>query len=279
AQRARYQQQLRLEPAFRARLREERKTVEETILRLRNDSTAAFAAWYRRHITVESIEEIIRSRRYTRKDAQTFLPGNVNDRIYSYIQKRLQADAEELTASVAAYLDVFQEGARNLTAIHLPAARVAFDARGAFAGGLASASVLGALALWAGSMGNLGGYILVTKGVSVLSTLGVSIAGGTAAAVSTVAALGGPATLALGLALTVGLAVKTVFGEQWQTRMARQLFKQMEKERVAERYQEVISKFWDDTAAAWRQAANAAEEAFDRELQRIDRLLAEDNTD
>lgn len=279
AQRTRYEQQRQLEPAFRARLREERKTVEETIARLRNDGTAAFAAWYRRHVTVEAIEDIIRTRRYTRKDAQTFLPGNVNDMIYAFIQKRLQADAEELAGSVTAYLDVFEEGARNLVTIDLPAARVAFDARGAFAGGLASASVLGALALWAGSMGNLGGYILVAKGVSVLSSLGVSIAGGTAAAVSAVAALGGPATLALGLALTVGLAVKSIFGDQWQTRMARQLIKQMEKERVAERYQEVIAAFWDDTADAWRQAADAAEKAFGRELERIGRLLAEDNTD
>lgn len=77
----------------------------------------------------------------------------------------------------------------------------------------------------------------------------------------------------------VGLAVKGIFGEKWQTRMAKHLHKQMGQERVAERYQDVIATFWDDTAAAWKRAADAAEQAFEAELERMGRLLAEEDPD
>lgn len=58
---------------------------------------------------------------------------------------------------------------------------------------------LGGLGLWAATVGNLGGYILVAKGVSLLSALGISV-GGTAAAASFVAAIGGPITIGIALA-------------------------------------------------------------------------------
>src|SRR5690606_5073965 len=251
-QKAVYEELRRQEPAFRARLEQQRKLVTEKIERAQTTTLSEFQDWYAREITPTTIEDIIRRRNYRRKEAEQFLAGNVNDIIYGYVEKRLEVASKSLQKDVERYIKPFEDGVKLATSVKLPSAKVPFDVRGAFLGGLSSASVLGGLALWAGTMGNLGGYILVAKGVSLLSALGISISGGTAAAVSAVAALGGPVTLAVGLAVGIGAAVMGIFGERWQIRMARRLYKQMEREGVLGKYENVIVTFWKNTGEAFR---------------------------
>ena len=57
---------------------------------------------------------------------------------------------------------------------------VHFYATRAFAAGLTGLATIGGLAFWASTLGNLGAYILLAKGVSLLAALGISV-GGTAA--------------------------------------------------------------------------------------------------
>ncbi|MFM6395585.1 MAG: DNA-binding protein, partial [Planktothrix sp.] len=100
---------------------------------------------------------------------------------------------------------------------------IPFDTKGAFLGGIAGLGAYGALAAWAASLGNLGGYILVAKLVSLLSALGISIGGGTAAVISFVATIGGPLTLGIALSVALASLIFGLFGEAWQSCFAKRL--------------------------------------------------------
>lgn len=127
-----------------------------------------------------------------------------------------------------------------------------FDAKRAFAAGLAGVGTYGALTLWAtivAAGSNLGGYILLAKVVSVLSSIGISL-GGTSAVAAAVAAIGGPVTLIVGLS---ALAVLSVFGINqtiWKKRFAKDLNEAYKKENYQGKYIEQINVYWNETIEA-----------------------------
>ncbi len=91
----------------------------------------------------------------------------------------------------------------------------AFNATRAFAGGLSGAAAYGALAAWAATCGNLGGYVLVAKAVSVLASIGIHV-GGTAAVISAVSAIGGPITLGIAIAAIAAVTAILALGGTWK---------------------------------------------------------------
>lgn len=137
-----------------------------------------------------------------------------------------------------------------------------FDFERAFAAGLTGVGAYGALAVWSAVVAggsNLGGYILVSKVVSVLSSIGISL-GGTSAVASAVAAIGGPVTIGLALA---GIAAIGAFGflsGSWKKRLAKNIISKYETGRVKERYIEEIDKYWNDTLIALDQCLDSLEE-------------------
>lgn len=84
-----------------------------------------------------------------------------------------------------------------------------FDVKGTFAGGLAGVAAYGALAMWAAGLGNLGAYILVAKGVSLLAAMGISV-GGTAAGISAISLIGGPVVVAIGIAALIAIVISWI---------------------------------------------------------------------
>ena len=116
---------------------------------------------------------------------------------------------------------------------------------------------MGALGAWAATLGNLGGYVIVAKTVSALSTVGISFAGGTAGAATLVAALGGPITLALGMAVAVGAFFSWLFGESWERRLAKKIKDVYKKKDVLSKNEDIINAFWQETQTAFKKGANS----------------------
>ena len=121
---------------------------------------------------------------------------------------------------------------------------IPFDAQGAFAGGLAAAGTLGALACGLRQW-EFGGYILVAKFASVLSIAGLGI--GSSGLVSLVAAIGGPVTIAVGLAAVLAVGIWKWFGEDWQKRLAKQIAKKLQQEKLLEKIEIKANAFWDSS--------------------------------
>ena len=163
----------------------------------------------------------IKQHRIARKDAKTVIPAllsrELDERIHAYLTK----ESEAFAALVNAYVDEFKHidfEFGNGERIRIP-----FNAEGAFLGGLAGLLSVGALSVWAASLGNLGAYIIVAKFVSLLSALGISISGGTATAAAFVASIGGPVTIAVGIVAITALAGWRLFGDSWEERLATKL--------------------------------------------------------
>src|SRR5699024_7974149 len=117
-----------------------------------------------------------------------------------------------------------------------------------FASGLAGVGSYGALALYMSSLGNLGGYILVAKGVSVLAGFGIAT-GGTAAAISTVSALGGPIGIAIGAGLATALISKSLLGIGWKQSLAKQIRKTAKNKGIPE-INDMNEALWEETREA-----------------------------
>lgn len=91
-----------------------------------------------------------------------------------------------------------------------------------------SAATLGALSVLASSAGNLGGYILVTQSVGLLSTIGVdfTVFGGTAGVVALTSAIGGPIVWGIIIASVVGMSIFGILNSNgWKTKLAKDIIK------------------------------------------------------
>ena len=147
-----------------------------------------------------------------------------------------------------------------------------FDFKSAFIGGLAGVATLGGLAFWASTLGNLGAYILVAKGVSVLSALGISIAGGTATATAFVASIGGPITLGIAAAILVGLAIWGIFsGSSWKKKIAEKIIKEFNKNIY--KYDNAITQYWNDTESGFNVAKDKMEEEWQNYINNLEKEL------
>jgi len=129
------------------------------------------------------------------------------------------------------------------------------------------------LALWASTLGNLAGYIIVAKGVSLLSAIGISL-GGTAAVMPFVAAIGGPITLFIVAAILVTGIFFGILSGGWQKSVAKKLVKEYDKSNALKQYEGFISKFWlEDTTTAFNTAADAMEDEWLRLIENHKDLL------
>src|SRR5690606_33432485 len=109
----------------------------------------------------------------------------------------------------------------------------------------------GGLTFYMSTLGNLGGYILVTKAVGVLSAMGISVGGG-AAAVTAISAIGGPVTLVIGLAITGAIITYSISGVGWKKSLAKATNKQFEKANAVSKYEEVLSEYWKETILGFK---------------------------
>jgi len=231
-------------------------------------------------VSPEHVELIIH-RRYgnDKKAAQEHALGAVVDIVQSTIAAEVDRRAQGVARMVEKYLGRYADDAAVLTRPDgRHAVPIAFDARGAFLGGMAGLTTLGALGVWAASLGNLGGYIIVAKVASLLATLGIEI-GGSAALVSFVAAMGGPVTWAIGIALAVGGLIAAVFGDSWQRRLSRKVVEAIAQKKVHGQFAHGIHSYWHDTLHSFNHASAFVEHEYQKQLTQLRDVIARGATD
>lgn len=263
------------EPRRKARHKKEVKRIEGEIAKFKDRDLKNLRVVFKRETKVDKLETMIKDRYENKKDAQKYASAYVLENI----QAETQGVRESLIGKTSNLVETFLEDYSVKIGKFSDAGIgefATFDAKGAFVGGLASLTTLGALGVWASTLGNLGGYIIVAKGVSALSALGISFGatGGTAGVMALVAPLGGPITLALGVAVAVGALSGWLFGDRWQRRLAKKIKGVFDKENVLSKIEGTINSFWDDTLKAFRAAAKSLDEQCINQLEELEVAFA-----
>ncbi|MFS0871062.1 MULTISPECIES: dynamin family protein [Paenibacillus] len=235
-------------------------------------NTLEIKLWEKETITEKYIINLINEKNYDKKQAKEYLLSNISDLYYAKMQEILKGSASEFNTMLTQFFKDVEKKANSLSKISVGNVQIPFDFKGALAGGIAGASVLGGLGLWAATVGNLGGYILVAKGVSLLSALGISV-GGTAAAASFVAMIGGPITIGIALAIGAFAIVTSLFGDGWKKRLAKEVIKTLEKEKVINSYSDAITKFWDDSKIGLNEVVEGILQKIEEHLDNLKTII------
>ncbi|MDM3862325.1 MAG: dynamin family protein [Aphanizomenon gracile PMC644.10] len=245
-----------------------RDYVLKLINNLKKDTHSSFKEYTNKILTVDAVEGIIRNQYDDKKEAKEGISGYLIEKIQSDLGQTIKSNSDKLTPAVEDFLGSYQEALLKLPNFDI-SMEIPFDTKGAFLGGLAGLGSIGALSVWAAALGNLGGYILVAKLVSLLSALGISIGGGTAAVIAFVAAIGGPIVLGIGIAAALASLAWSLFGESWQKRLAKQTVKYFQEQNINDKFANGIDEFWKDTTKGFNQGADAVEKDWQRYLDHL----------
>lgn len=248
----------------------EREEVHELIDKLERKSHYRVEEVFDHTLRAGEIEEMIRKNFESKSEAKDSAPALVVEEIEAKVEEKIEPLNDELTEKIEGYLSTVAE--LSIQADGDEQIAVPFDARGTFAGGLASVGTAGALTAWASTLGNLGGYAIVAQGVGALSALGISISGGAAAATAWAAAMGGPVALGAAVAGVAGLAGWRLLAKDWQERLAAKIEKYYKEEGLEKEFQACIEEYWDNTREAFDAGADAVEKEFRKHLDRLEQL-------
>lgn len=253
---------LEREPQRRHETDAQHHHIEQLIDTLRTSSIDAASAIYHRQVNTDAIEGMIRERFTSKRNAQRYAPTAVLDALESQIEQAVQQRAEHFAGELDAFLGHYNSsvGAANAQ----QGTSFDFDARAVFVSALGGIGTLGALSAWAAFVAggsNLGGYILVAKIASLLSSLGITL-GGTATVIQLVAATGGPVTWGIAASVIAGAGIAAATGDDWETKLARQITKKLTKAGAWDQIEQGIHQFWDDTLTGFRQASDELERHF-----------------
>lgn len=211
-------------------------------------------------LSEEHILGVIDRKKYKcKKDHMQALCSYINSEMEDAFKTVLTDESLRFSKEVEDYIKDFSQICKTGSVSVSSSGAEYFNAKRAFASGLTGAATLGGLAFWASTLGNLGGYILVAKGVSVLSALGISIAGGTATAVSAVSALGGPIVLGVALALVAAIGMFGIISGNWEKKAAKKIRQAYSEQNASGQYGQAIDKYWSDTEKSFRTASDKME--------------------
>ncbi|OCQ89056.1 DNA-binding protein [Nostoc sp. MBR 210] len=249
-----------------------RKSVLNRIDELKRNTKISFQEYFNKTLSTDSVEAIIRTHYDFEKEAKEYLPSYLIEKLQNYLEDVIKSNAEDFKTEIDTFLGGYQnykEEYQNYKNWNFD-----FDSYGAFfTGAFAGLGSFGALAVWAlANLGGFGGYILIAKFVSFLSALGIGFgfSGGTAGIMAFVASIGGPIVLGIGLsvgiAITVAGVVWSFLTESWQKRLAKQIVKCFNEQKVCEKFIEGIDQFWQDTATSFEKGADAVESEWQKYL-------------
>ena len=233
----------------RPKAKKEIKAIKESINKKINSSSknciSDFDDWWTENITPPKVSREIENRNYNRKEATERIGGIIMGNIQDSYQSICEENFNKVKPDIGKLFKEYENQAEFLAIKDPEGQNIPFDYQGLLKGAFGAASVLGGLTIWASTLGNLGWYIIASKGVSLLSAIGIST-GGTAAATAFLATIGGPITVAAGIAIAIAIGIKSLFGESWQKRLSKQLYKIMKQEGIKNKSKKVINKFWED---------------------------------
>lgn len=245
-----------------------KQKIFDQIDQFKQETTIDFIEKYNQTINKENIINLIENNDWKkRKEDMELLCQKISNILNEACSTITLQYSEKFKDLINQYIDDFKTGTHlNLLETEINES-AGFDFKASFAGGLVGLAVYGALALWAASLGNLGAYILVAKGVSLLAALGISF-GGTAAAISAISAIGGPIVVAVGFAVLIAVAVYTMV-VNWKDDIAKKIVKEYDKQKVLEKYKVGIAKYWDDTKLAFISASDNMEKEYKEYLEEL----------
>lgn len=233
-----------------------------------NESQALISKTFADRTSVLAIEALIEHRYKDKKEAQQLAASYLVDSIQKSINDGVKVKANELGEEIDVFLDGYGPAIDKAA---LQAGGWDFNARVAFMSAMSGIGTIGALAAWASiaaAGSNLGAYILIGQVVGWLSSIGISL-GGAGTVMTFVSAIGGPITLGIAAAIGVVLAVFALFGDSWQTKLAKKIHEGLVKQRGEKKMSEGVAKYWADTKNAFEIAVTKTEEAYQNKLESL----------
>ena len=257
------------EPTRQREFQNTRKSVISDISKYKAESIDEISNYYYNTINVDNLVSEMENRNVTKdkKDLEVFssyVSSSLQDKTNSILKKK----SEKVAKSINGFLTAFETNTVITVSNNTSLKLAPFSKEQAFAAGLTGIATYGALAAWAASCGNLGGYILVVKGVSLLSTLGISV-GGTAAATSAVAAIGGPVVIGIALSILAAVTAFSIFSGGWKKSFAKKLVSSCSDERVLDKLRDSINTYWTDTEKAFNASADNLDKEWKHHLETL----------
>ncbi|MFL2098297.1 dynamin family protein [Marinilactibacillus psychrotolerans] len=242
--------------------------VEESIAEIEQYSQKSkeeFLEEYRLVINVDCITQLIdargfKNRKRDKEAIQNLVSNILNERIQNINEKYSNKFANFLKGRVEMYQKCFDFNHFNFERSFISI----------LAGGVAG----GALMVYMSTLGNLGGYILVTQIVGFLSSIGISVGGG-AVATTFIAAIGGPVVLAIGLAVLSATTVFAVTGLGWKKSFAKQLVRGYEKKDAITQINDGISDYWKATQDSMVESGEKMKEDYDEIIKMLEKKLTQ----
>lgn len=222
-------------------------------------SQKEFTDAYNEIFSIDYIKQLIDDRNFknNKKD---------KEKLYTLINNIISEKINEITKK---YANEFSTELEDKIQKFSPKIKT-FDFKRSFISLLSGGIASGALIAYMGTLGNLGGYILVTQAVGVLSSLGISVGGG-AAATTFVSTIGGPVTIAIGLGVLLTMSVFAVSGIGWKSALAKKIIKEYNKENALEQYINSIEEFWKETKNSLNINKKAMKKAYDLEIIELEK--------
>lgn len=233
-----------------------------------NESNALIAKTFVDRANILAIESMIKNRYDDKKEAQQLAAAHLVDTIQKSINDGVKVKANMLGEEIDVFLDGYGPAIDKTS---LQAGGWDFNARVAFMSAMSGIGTIGALAAWASiaaAGSNLGAYILIGQVVGWLSSIGISL-GSASTVMAFVSSIGGPITLSIAAAIAVSLGVFAMFGDSWQTKLAKKIHDGLLKERAENKLCEGVAKYWADTKSAFEIAVTKTEEAYQSKLKSL----------
>lgn len=253
----------------------EKTKVISNFRELRGSSLTKLSTKLSNVLNVDKIVSLIENKNFKNKKSDKEL-------LYSLIASTVEQEFKDITEEESIqikrvtekFINSLEKSTKNIksdnfkrnTSINLNTDFIGFDFKKAFVSGIAAAATYGGLTLYMSTLGNLGGYILVTKAVSVLSAVGIGV-GGTATAVAAVSSIGGPVTLVIGLTIASFLVAYSISGIGWEKSLAKQIIKGYKKENVQNKYEEALNTFWNETEETFNLGVDNIIESYDENIK------------
>lgn len=243
-----------------------RRQFHDFVKRSRRKSLADFESKASHIVSEDHVRKIV-DRFPSKKEAQKGAVAVVVEELQSAADRVCSRESAGATAAMTEFLGAYEKASQGPGTVATP-----FNVEGAFLGGLAGLTSVGALAVWASTLGNLGGYILAAKFTSVLAALGISISGGTASVVGALAAIGGPATVALAIVALAIIAGLAIFGS-WESRLTKAIRNHLKKKKVVDRISQQIDDYWTQTSRAFDQGADNVDRDYLAYLNELEQTV------
>ncbi|NCD09432.1 MAG: helix-turn-helix domain-containing protein [Negativicutes bacterium] len=245
------------------------------INKMKHSSISQFADFYGKTLSEDTIVKIIKEKGFKKdKEVGELLVSYINSTLQGELQGILKSESENLADRIDQYVADFEGSIKfEMNADAFPNLKISFNATRAFASGLAGLATFGGLALWASTLGNLGAYILIAKGVSLLSAIGISV-GGTAAGASAVAAIGGPIVLGIALAVIASISVYALLSGRWEKSLAKKIVKEYDKNKCLNEFKTSIEQFWSETEVAFNAAADSLEVEWKQYVNNLEEMVS-----